>query len=88
MTTVNIHEAKTRFSQLVARVADGETITIAKAGTPVARLVNIDAPSAPRRLGFLGGGVSIPDDFDRIGADTIAADFEGAADSAPDEHTQ
>jgi prevent-host-death family protein len=39
MPTVNIHDAKTHLSQLVARVENGETITIARAGKPVADLV-------------------------------------------------
>jgi len=39
MVTVNIHDAKTHLSQLLARVENGETITIARAGKPVADLV-------------------------------------------------
>ena len=39
MSTVNIHDAKTHLSNLLARVEDGETITIARAGKPVADLV-------------------------------------------------
>ncbi|HZN85136.1 MAG TPA: type II toxin-antitoxin system Phd/YefM family antitoxin [Mycobacterium sp.] len=39
MTTVNIHDAKTHLSQLLARVENGETITIARAGKPVADIV-------------------------------------------------
>jgi len=39
MPTVNIHEAKTHLSQLLARVENGETITIARAGKPLADLV-------------------------------------------------
>jgi prevent-host-death family protein len=39
MTTVNIHDAKSHLSQLLARVENGETITIARAGKPVADLV-------------------------------------------------
>jgi prevent-host-death family protein len=39
MTTVNIHDAKTHLSQLLARVENGETITIARAGKAVADLV-------------------------------------------------
>lgn len=35
---VNIHDAKTRLSQLVARAERGERITIARAGRPVAQL--------------------------------------------------
>jgi prevent-host-death family protein len=44
-TTVNIHEAKTHFSKLVARVEKGERITVARAGKPVARLI----PAEPIR---------------------------------------
>jgi prevent-host-death family protein len=35
---INIHAAKTRLSQLVARAERGERITIARAGRPVAQL--------------------------------------------------
>jgi prevent-host-death family protein len=37
MDTVNLHEAKTKLSQLVERAAAGEEIIIAKAGRPLAR---------------------------------------------------
>ena len=40
-TTVNVHEAKTHLSKLLARVSSGEEFVIAKAGKPVARLVPI-----------------------------------------------
>jgi prevent-host-death family protein len=40
---VNIHEAKTQFSKLLAKVARGQEVVIAKAGKPVARLT----PYAP-----------------------------------------
>ena len=43
-TIVNMHAAKTRLSQLVARAERGERITIARAGRPVAQL-----GPAPRR---------------------------------------
>lgn len=39
MATVNIHDAKTHLSHLLTRVESGETITIARAGKPVADLV-------------------------------------------------
>jgi prevent-host-death family protein len=38
-TVVNMHEAKTRLSQLVARAQKGERITLARAGKPAALLV-------------------------------------------------
>ncbi len=38
MKIVNVHEAKTRLSQLLAEVEGGEDVVIARNGTPVARL--------------------------------------------------
>ncbi len=45
METIGAFEAKTRFSTLLERVAKGETVTITRHGTPVARLVPV-APAA------------------------------------------
>ena len=59
-TTYNVHEAKTHFSELLARVERGERITIARAGNPVVQLVAI-AP-ARRQFGFLDLP-EIPDEF-------------------------
>ena len=77
MKAVNVHEAKTHFSRLLERVADGETIVIAKSGTPVARLTPLDAPvsGGRSRTGFLVGRLEIPDDFDRMGEDEIERSF-------------
>ncbi len=74
---VNIHEAKTSFSRLVDRAASGETVVIAKAGVPVAKLTRLDAPDRVNRVGFFAGQARIPDDFDQWGADEIAEAFEG-----------
>jgi prevent-host-death family protein len=77
MESVNMHEAKTRLSQLVARAAKGEAFIIAKAGKPVARVTAYDSPEAgqQRRLGFLAGEFAVPDDFDRMGQEEIAGMF-------------
>ena len=40
MVTVNVHEAKTHLSRLLKQVEAGEEVTIARNGTPVARLVS------------------------------------------------
>jgi prevent-host-death family protein len=48
--TVNIHEAKTHLSRLLERVRRGDTITIAKAGDPIALLVPIGQAPAARRV--------------------------------------
>lgn len=79
MKTVNIHEAKTHLSRLVADAAAGEPFVIAKAGRPLARVTAVDAPEqcARRRIGFLALEVQVPDDFDRMGEDAITALFEG-----------
>lgn len=77
MRTVNMHEAKTHLSRLVAAAANGEPFIIARAGKPVVKVVALDAPTpAKRRLGFLAGEISVPHDFDRMGADEIASLFE------------
>jgi prevent-host-death family protein len=79
VSAVNIHDAKTQFSRLVDRAAAGETIIIAKAGTPVARLVPLEplTQGGPRRTGFRLGRYTVPDDFDRMFEDEIARSFEG-----------
>jgi prevent-host-death family protein len=62
---VNIHEAKTHFSRLVERARNGERITIARAGVPVAMLVAIEPETRPRRpIGMDKGRVIIHDNFD------------------------
>ena len=75
MKSVNVHEAKTHFSRLLEQVAAGETVVIAKAGSPVAKLSPLDAPSAPTRMGFLSGRIAVPDDFNRMGDDQISQSF-------------
>lgn len=39
MTTVNVYEAKTQLSKLLEMVERGESVTIARAGRPIADLV-------------------------------------------------
>ena len=75
MNTVNIHEAKTQLSRLVARAARGEALVMAKAGKPLVKVLAVDAPVEPKRLGFLAGEIEVPDDFDRMGEREIAALF-------------
>lgn len=76
MKTVNVHEAKTHLSRLVDQAAAGEEIVIAKAGKPLARLVQYDTP-AGIRLGLLQGKGHVPDDFDEPLPDDVLALFEG-----------
>lgn len=59
---VNVHEAKTNLSRLLARVAEGEEIVISRAGVPVAKLVPY-AQRPRRRLGLLEGQFKVTQAF-------------------------
>jgi len=76
---VNMHEAKTHLSKLVARVEGGEQIVITRAGLPAAKLV----PFAPKKPGKrkLGGwerefDVPSPEEWAEMKRET-AREFEG-----------
>ena len=73
MYTVNVHEAKTHLSRLIDRDAKGDPFIIAKSGKPMVKVVAIDSPAAGamRRVGFMAGRFSVPEDFDRMGSDEI-----------------
>lgn len=64
MIEVNIHEAKTHLSRLLAQVEAGEEVIIARSGKPVAKLVAIGNSWNKRVLGQYRGEVVIADDFD------------------------
>jgi len=80
MTTVNIHEAKTQLSRLVDQAAKGKPFVIAKAGKPLVKVTALETPVGKqrRRLGFLRGQISVPDDFNTMGSKEIERLF-GAA---------
>jgi prevent-host-death family protein len=81
MKTVNIHEAKTQLSKLIEEASKGEPFVIAKAGRPVVKVTALGAPTGDqvRRLGFMAGQISVPDDFDRMGKEEIERIFGGGA---------
>jgi prevent-host-death family protein len=78
MKSVNIHEAKTHLSRLIDRAAQGEPFIIAKAGKPIVKVSAIDTPEEAdvKRIGFLAGVISVPDDFDQLGNEEAIAGFE------------
>ena len=80
MRVYNIHEAKTHLSRLIRAAAAGEPFIIARAGTPLVKVVAASAPEEGdgNRTGFLAGRIAVPDDFDRMGGDEISAMFGGA----------
>ena len=77
MNIVNIHEAKTHLSRLIELAVNGQPFIIAKAGKPLVKVMAVDAPASPRRIGFLEGEIQVPKDFDRMGEAEIAALFGG-----------
>jgi prevent-host-death family protein len=77
MKPINIHEAKTHLSRLVERVQAGEEIVIAKAGKPAARLVPIEGARKPVKIGGLKPAAPVPDDFNTMFEQEIAASFGG-----------
>jgi len=62
---VNVHEAKTRLSELLQAVERGEEVIIARAGKPVVRLSRFQSadPAKKRELGWLKGRWKAPEDI-------------------------
>ena len=60
MIQVNIHEAKTHLSRLIA---EGREVVIARYGEPVARLIPIRPSSEPRKPGSARGKFEVPEAF-------------------------
>lgn len=83
METVNIHDAKTRLSQLIARAVAGEPFIIARAGKPLVKVERLEEPELPskRRLGMLKGRFALPDDIKAPFAKEIEGIFYGDPDS-------
>lgn len=78
MPSMNVHDAKTHFSQLLARVEAGEEIIIARAGKPIARLVPVVTESVTRVPGTYKGSVIVADDFDADLPVDLRDAFEGS----------
>ena len=66
MAVVNMHEAKSQLSKLVARAEAGEDVVIARDGRPAVRLTPVqrDKTWIQRFEGALAGQIWISDDFD------------------------
>ena len=62
MSVVNVHQAKTQLSRLLARVEAGEEVVIARRGEPVAKLVRCNR-AGKRRPDVLKGTLAVPDSF-------------------------
>ncbi len=80
MLTVNIHDAKTQLSKLIAMAVAGQPFIIAKAGKPMVKVEAVNPQEMPRksRLGGLVGKMGpVPADFDTMMQDEIAEMFTG-----------
>lgn len=77
MDVVNMHEAKTDLSKLVALLEsrEEERIVIARHNTPVAMLVPFKEADTSARLGIAEGLFDVPDDID--GHNTEVAELFG-----------
>ena len=66
---VTIDEAKKQPSKLIDLAAKGEPFMIARRGKSLVKVTAIEVPNPAkvRRLGFMRGQISIPEDFDRMG---------------------
>ena len=73
---VNVHEAKTHLSRLLARVMGGEEIVIAKSGKPVARLIPFSKKTSERNPGSAAGDIVVSPDFDAPLPDELLESFE------------
>ena len=62
MAVVNVHQAKTQLSRLLAQVEAGEEVVIARRGEPVARLVRCK-PRGKRQFGAMRGKIVVDDRF-------------------------
>ncbi len=69
MQVVNIHQAKTNLSQLIANVLMGQEIILAKAGKPVAKIVAYKETLKPRKPGLWKGKIVISKDFNEEDAE-------------------
>ncbi len=81
MKTINIHQAKTQLSKLVDEAYKGEPFVIAKAGKPMVKVAALHIPvgAEVKRIGFMAGQISVPDDFDRMGEEEIVRLFTNGA---------
>ena len=69
----NISQAKAELSALIEEVMKGNEVIVAKAGTPVARLVPYRGPAQPRKPGSMAGEIWTADDFDTLPEDIAEA---------------
>lgn len=77
MTRVNMHQAKSQLSKLVAAAERGEEVVLMRDGVPIVRMVAYEQPRKKRIPGLLAGKVFLDDSFfDPMPPEELAA-WEG-----------
>ena len=78
MRTVDIREAADNLDRLVQEAVDRAPFVITRDGQPLVRVVPVETSlsTAARKTGFLAREISVPADFDRIGATEVASLFQ------------
>ncbi len=78
MKQLNIHEAKARFSEILAAVENGESVVICRRNQPVAELRPLPPKlKQPRPIGLAKGEFEIPESFFDPLPDDLLDLFEG-----------
>lgn len=77
LETVDIHDAKTRLSQLVDKAASGEDVVVSRNGKPLVRITRLEGPKQRIGFGVLKGKLTVPADFDAPLPDDVLGGFEG-----------
>ena len=80
MKQFNIYDVKTHLSKLVEQAHDGETIIIAKAGKPWAKIIPFETPKKQFKFGTMKGQIKISDDFNDPLPDSMMQSFEESDD--------
>lgn len=79
MRVIELSEAKANLSRLVDEAAKGEPFVIARDGKPLVKVLAVQLRAKKsRRIGFLAGAISVPDDFDSMGRTQIERTFSAS----------
>ncbi len=80
MNKLNIHEAKTHLSAILAKLRPGDKILICRRNTPVAELRALPSPSNKRRpIGLEAGKLKVPQSFFEPLPDDVIESFDAAS---------
>jgi len=80
MNKINIHEAKTHLSAILAKLQPGDTLLICRRNTPIAEVRAL--PAAPRKrrpIGLEAGKLKVPPSFFEALPDDVIESFDAAS---------